>query len=160
MSPDRAVIEVRPVPWDDPDAARLRAEQQSEVSARYGVDDSEPGVKPTAADMTTFLVAFDGDEAVGCGGLRALETTPGEAPTGEVKRMYVVPARRGTGVATAVLGRLEEEARTLGWSRLLLETGSEQPDAMRFYEREGFARIPNYGHYADSPHSRCYAKAL
>lgn len=149
------MIEVRRVAWDDPDGIALREAQQSEVSARYGVDDSEPGPKPTAADMTLFLVAFDGEEPVGCGGLRALDATHGE-----VKRMYVVPARRGTGVSTAILSRLEEEARALGWERLLLETGTEQPDAMRFYEREGFARIPNYGHYVDSEISRCYAKAL
>jgi GNAT superfamily N-acetyltransferase len=149
------VIEVRRVAWDDPDGVALREAQQAEVSARYGVDDSEPGPTPTAADMTLFLVAFDGEEPVGCGGLRALDATHGE-----VKRMYVVPARRGTGVSTAILRRLEEEARALGWERLLLETGTEQPDAMRFYEREGFARIPNYGHYVDSEISRCYAKAL
>ncbi len=149
------MIEVRRVAWDDPDGVALREAQQAEVSARYGVDDSEPGPKPTAADMTLFLVAFDGEEPVGCGGLRALDATHGE-----VKRMYVIPARRGTGVSTAILRRLEEEARALGWERLLLETGTEQPDAMRFYEREGFARIPNYGHYVDSEISRCYAKAL
>lgn len=149
------MIEVRRVAWDHPDGIALPEAQQSEVSARYGVDDSEPGPKPTAADMTLFLVAFDGEEPVGCGGLRALDATHGE-----VKRMYVVPARRGTGVSTAILSRLEEEARALGWERLLLETGTEQPDAMRFYEREGFARIPNYGHYVDSEISRCYAKAL
>jgi len=148
-------MEVRAVDWDHPDAAALREAQQTEVSARYGVDDSEPGPKPTAADMTLFLVAFDGAEPVGCGGLRALDATHGE-----VKRMYVVPGRRGTGVSSAILRRLEQSARDLGWDRLLLETGTGQPDAMRFYEREGFTRIPNYGHYVGSSHSRCYAKAL
>ena len=149
------MIEVRAVAWDDPDGVALREAQQTEVSARYGVDDSEPGVKPSAADMTLFLVAYDGDEPVGCGGLRALDPTEGE-----LKRMYVVPERRGTGVSTAILQALEVSARDLGWSRMLLETGTEQPDAMRFYEREGFTRIPNYGHYIDSEISRCYAKPL
>jgi GNAT superfamily N-acetyltransferase len=149
------VIEVRAVAWDDAAGVALREAQQTEVSARYGVDDSEPGVKPSAADMTLFLVASDGDEPVGCGGLRALDAT-----RGEVKRMYVVPGRRGTGVSTTILRALEDAARTLGWDDLLLETGTEQPDAMRFYEREGFAPIPNYGHYVGSAHSRCYAKTL
>jgi putative acetyltransferase len=148
-------LEIRPVDWHDPDGVALREAQQAEVSARYGVDDSEPGPKPTAADMTLFLVASDDGEPVGCGGLRALADTHGE-----VKRMFVVPGRRGTGVSTAILRRLEDEAREVGWERLLLETGTEQPDAMRFYEREGFTRIPNYGHYVDSSHSRCYAKTL
>ena len=149
------MIEVRAVAWDDAAGVALRDAQQTEVSARYGVDDSEPGVKPSAADMTLFLVASDRGEPVGCGGLRALDAT-----RGEVKRMYVVPGRRGTGVSTAILRALEDAARGLGWAELLLETGTEQPDAMRFYEREGFSPIPNYGHYVGSAHSRCYAKTL
>ena len=149
------MIEVRAVAWEDPAGERLRTAQQTEVSARYGVDDSEPGPKPTAADMTLFLVAVDGDEPVGCGGLRRLDDLHGE-----VKRMYVVPERRGSGVAAVVLRRLEEEARARGWERVVLETGEQQPDAMRFYEREGYAAIPNYGHYVGSELSRCYEKVL
>jgi hypothetical protein len=43
---------------------------------------------------------------------------------------------------------------------LKLETGTEQPDAMAFYERHGYRRIPNFGHYADSELSVCYERAL
>jgi hypothetical protein len=43
---------------------------------------------------------------------------------------------------------------------LRLETGTEQPDAMAFYERHGYRRIPNFGHYADSELSVCYERAL
>jgi putative acetyltransferase len=151
---------VRAVPWDDPEGEALRIAQQEEVSTRYGVPDSEPGPKPTAADITVFLVAFevadDGTEqAVGCGGLRTLDPSHGE-----IKRMYVVPDRRGTGVSTAILSALEGEARGRGWARLVLETGDQQPDAMRLYEREGYTRIPNFGYYADSALSICYEKAL
>ena len=155
---------VRAVPWDDPEGEALRVAQQTEVSARYGTPDSEPGPKPTAADIAVFLVAFDipddeaadgTDVAVGCGGLRTLDGTHGE-----IKRMYVVPERRGTGVSTALLSALEGEARGRGWGRLVLETGDQQPDAMRLYEREGYTRIPNFGYYADSDLSICYEKKL
>jgi GNAT superfamily N-acetyltransferase len=146
---------VRAVPWNDPAGEALRVAQQIEVAARYGVPDSEPGPKPTAADISVFLVAFDDDQAVGCGGLRTLDDAHGE-----IKRMYVIPERRGTGVATAILTALEGEARGRGWSRLVLETGDRQPDAMRLYEREGYTLIPNFGYYADSPLSVCYEKNL
>lgn len=147
-------VAIVPVPWDDPDAERLREAQRIEIDGRYG-GDTEPGPKPSADDIAVFVVARRDGESLGCGGLRALEH--GE---GEIKRMYVTPAARGTGVATAILAALEAEARSRGWTRLLLETGVEQPDAMRFYEREGYAPIPNYGHYIDSPISRCYGKVL
>ncbi len=151
---------VRAVPWDDPEGAALREAQQDEVSARYGRPDSEPGPKPTAADITVFLVAFDVSDdgnrvAVGCGGLRTLD-----GAHGEIKRMYVIPERRGTGISVALLTALEGEARGRGWDRVVLETGDRQPDAMRLYEREGYTRIPNFGYYADSDLSICYEKWL
>ncbi len=153
-------IVVRAVPWADPDGEAMRTAQQTEISERYGVPDSEPGPKPTAADITVFLVAYDVDDAggsvpVGCGGLRTLDGSHGE-----IKRMYVVPERRGTGVSTALLAALEGEARGRGWDRLVLETGDRQPDAIRLYEREGYTRIPNFGYYADSELSLCYEKKL
>jgi putative acetyltransferase len=151
---------IRAVPWDDPAGEALRVAQQNEISARYGVPDSEPGPKPTAADITVFLVAFDVADGgsgipVGCGGLRTLDGVHGE-----IKRMYVIPERRGTGVSTTVLAALESEARDRGWERVVLETGDEQPDAVRFYEREGYTSIPLFGYYVDSPLSLCYQKRL
>lgn len=151
-----AVFTIAAEPWDGPDGAALRAAQQGELDLRYGSGDHEPGAKPTAADSTVFLVARDElAQPLGCGGLRRLD-----AGSGEVKRMYVVPQRRGTGVATALLRALEQQARTLGWTVLRLETGTAQPDAMRFYEREGYTAIENYGPYAGEPLSRCYQRTL
>ena len=150
---------VRSVPWNDPSAVRLREAQRVEIAERYGTDDSEPGPAPTADDITAFFVAFENETpdaaALGCGGLRQLG-----ASEAEVKRMYVIPTARGTGVSTAILHELEAFGRSRGWSRLVLETGTEQPDAVRFYEREGYTRIPNFGYYADSAQSLCYEKAL
>ncbi|WP_317230991.1 GNAT family N-acetyltransferase [Clavibacter sp. MX14-G9D] len=148
------------VDWDDEDATLLRAAQRVELDVRYG-GDTEPGTKPTAADVAAFLVARDATGApVGCGGIRLLgERSPG-VPWAELKRMYVVPSARGTGVATALLRALEAAARDLGVVDLVLETGSEQPDAMRFYHREGWAEIPRFGAYADSEGSRCYGLTL
>ncbi|MCS5735643.1 GNAT family N-acetyltransferase [Herbiconiux daphne] len=153
MQPD---ITIAREPFDGADAAALRRAQRDELDARYGRDDHEPGEKPTAESVPVFLVARDASgTAIGCGGLRLL--ADGGA---EIKRMYVVPASRGTGVSTAVLHAIEREALTLGVERLVLETGTEQPDAIRFYEREGYELIPNFGAYVDSPISVCYARRL
>jgi GNAT superfamily N-acetyltransferase len=153
---DNRTIEITPVSWDDPDAVRLRAAQRTELDARYGTDDHEPGAVPNADTVAVFLLARDaGGVAVGCGGLRLLG--PG---SGEVKRMYVDPAVRGTGVAAALLRALEDHARTLGIGRLLLETGTGQPDAIRFYQREGYEPIEAYGPYHGEPLSRCFARDL
>jgi putative acetyltransferase len=142
--------------WDAPEGAALRAAQRAELDARYGSDDHEPGTAPSAADVAVFVVARDeSGTAVACGGLRPLE--PG---TAEVKRMYVRPERRGSGVAALVLRALEERARALGTTRLVLETGTLQPEALRFYLREGYRRIENFGPYAGEALSVCCARDL
>lgn len=142
-------------PWDDPAGAALRAAQRAELDARYGTGDHEPGAAPSAADVDLFLVATLGGAPVGCGALRRLD-----ASAAEVKRMYVTPERRGTGVATALLRALESAATERGWLVLRLETGTEQPDAQRFYEREGYRRIPCFGVYDGSVLSVCYERVL
>jgi putative acetyltransferase len=144
------------VPFDAPDATALRDAQQAELHIRYGSEDHEPGEAPTADNVPYFLVARTVDgTAVGCGGLRPLQDGGLE-----VKRMFVVPELRGQGVAVAILRAIEAEARARGCTELLLETGTEQPDAMRFYEREGYHRIPAFGLYAGEAHSVCYARAI
>lgn len=149
-------MKILPVSWDDAGAVRLREAQRVEIAQRYGRPDSEPGTPPSASDIAYFVVATDPDGTpLGCGGLRQLDAT-----SGEVKRMYVVPERRGTGVARAVLEALEEHARSLGWTHLRLETGPEQPDAIKFYTRHGYAPIPCFGYYVDEPTSRCFERRL
>ncbi|MCU1527049.1 MAG: family acetyltransferase [Frondihabitans sp.] len=160
---DVMVLEVLDKHWTDPDGAQLRCEQQAEIAIRYGTDNSEPGIKPSAGDIAEFVVAYAGGKPVGCGALRQL--TPeddGTAPAGdaEIKRMFVRTSSRGSGASIAVLRALEDRARSHGWTRLVLETGPGQPDAIRFYEREGYVRIENYGHYRGNKMSWCFGKTL
>jgi len=74
--------------------------------------------------------------------------------------MYVEPSARGTGVATAVPRALEAAACERGARRLVLETGTGQPDAMRFYDREGYESIPLFGSYVGGAESVCFGRDL
>ncbi|MGX6602407.1 GNAT family N-acetyltransferase [Micromonosporaceae bacterium Da 78-11] len=142
--------------WDDPAGAALRTAQRVELDERYGSDDHEPGTPPSAADIDVFLVAIDPDgNPIGCGALRRLDRADAE-----IKRMYVTPANRGTGVAAGLLRALEAAAVDRGWTTLRLETGSAQPDAIRFYEREGYQPIPLFGAYRGAELSVCYERTL
>ena len=106
---------------------------------------------------------LDGQLA-GCGAVRTYEPFHADLPrlpgVGEVKRMYTRPAARRRGVSRALLVRLEAIAVDLGFHRLLLETGSPQPEALALYESAGWTPIDPYGHYREEPTSRCYAKDL
>jgi GNAT superfamily N-acetyltransferase len=149
-------VQIDAVEWDHPAAATLRAAQRVEIAQRYGRPDSEPGPPPSASDIAYFVVATDpSGTPLGCGGLRQLDET-----SGEVKRMYVIPEQRGTGVAGAVLAALEAHARSRGWTHVRLETGNAQPDAIAFYTKHGYQPIPRFGHYADEPTSLCFERAL
>ena len=92
-----------------------------------------------------FFVARVDGAAAGCGGVAFFD---GFA---EVKRMYARERFRGTGVAAAVLTRLENEARAAGYAILRLETGTNQLAALHFYQREGFRPCPVFGDYAAMP---------
>jgi GNAT superfamily N-acetyltransferase len=78
----------------------------------------------------------------------------------EVKRMFVRAPYRGRGLARALVGASEDEARRLGYRVVLMESGTAQPEAMALYESSGYVRTPGFGYYQDSPMNRCYAKSL
>ena len=74
--------------------------------------------------------------------------------------MYVIPAARRRGIARALLDHLEDEARTLGATRLRLETGLHQPEAIALYASAGYVETEPFGHYAGAPLARHLAKNL
>ena len=101
------------------------------------------------------VVAYLNDEAVGCGAFK-----PFAEDTVEIKRMYVRPALRGQGIALQVLTELETWASELNVSECVLETGQKQPEAIRLYQRSGYAIIPNYGQYVGVANSVCMKKTI
>lgn len=102
------------------------------------------------------VVAYDDEKPVGCGCFR--ET--GDDTIVEIKRMYVLDAMRGKGIAKRMLRDLETWASELGADKAILETGIGQPEAISLYEKSGYCRIDNYGPYANNPDSICMAKGL
>ncbi len=150
-------LNIRQVTWANPVGADLRAAQQAELDARFGTRDHEPGPPPSEADVAVFLVAHDkaSGQPVGCGGLRILD-----GDTAEIKRLYVLPYTRGSGVASSILAALEAQAYALGVRTITAEAGSVQTDGRKFYESAGFGRVPNFGPYVGAEDSHCYAKPI
>lgn len=144
------------VAWDDPELVRLRADQQAELTQVYGEPDLEAELPPEQM-LATVALRLDG-RVVACGSLR--DAGAHGDGYGELKRMYVVPAHRGRGLARPVLDRLVAIAVERGLRRLILETGLLQPAAIRLYRSAGFRRIPTYGIYEERTSSVCYARWL
>jgi putative acetyltransferase len=130
----------------------------AELSARYpeeGATHFRLDPEEVADGRGAFLVVRSDGRWVGCGAVRRIDER-----TGEIKRMYVAAEFRGNGIARRLLDELEAESKNLGLSRLVLETGERQPEALALYMRAGFMRIAAFGEYADSPLSVCMAKEL
>ena len=138
---DEITVELVPNATDDVRA--LIGELDGILSAEYTAEQRH-GLALDAIftpDIRFFLARLNG-VAVGCGGVAFF------ADFAEVKRMYVRDVARGRGVAQALLGRIEEEARDAGFVLLKLETGVRQVAALRFYERAGFQPCAAFGAYA------------
>jgi GNAT superfamily N-acetyltransferase len=153
------------VEYTDPRAIAMRASMDEEMSERYEMQAIDPAamarinealsVDP-ATIAATVLAISDGGTPTGHAALR-----PHGEDGWEVKRVIVLSAARGEGVGQGLMLQLEEIAREAGVTRLILQTGDRQPEAVRLYERLGYLPIPVYPPYdAVLPQSFCFAKAL
>jgi GNAT superfamily N-acetyltransferase len=145
------VIEVRLVRYDDAVARGLVVAALADLAERYGGgsgDDTPVEAAHFVPPDGAFLVAFLGGEPVGCAGWRS-HGDDGE--TAELKRMYAAPAARGKGVGRRLLRAVEESARAHGRKRMIMELGSEQPEAEALYRSNGYEPIEHFGYYRDYP---------
>ena len=101
------------------------------------------------------IVVYQDERPIACGAIKEYD-----ANTMEIKRMYVVEDMRGKGLATQVLKELEEWAKSLHFTKCILETGNKQPDAIALYRKNGYQTIPNYGQYLHVENSVCFEKQL
>ena len=156
-------LAIRPERPDHPQVVALLAELDAYLAGLYEPEANHIlSLQELLAPEVRFLAAWHGSVLVGCGAVRSM---PGDAATQgeryvEVKRMMVLPAARGQGVAAALLAALEEAVRGQGISLAMLETGTLQTNAVRLYERGGYALRPAFGGYPDNGLSLFYAKRL
>ena len=87
-----------------------------------------------------LLLARRDNEAVGVVGLKPLD-----AGIAEIKRLYVIPQERGTGLGRVLAERAIAEARARGYERVRLDTHRpSMATAIALYCRLGFVEIPPY----------------
>ncbi|MDZ8225109.1 GNAT family N-acetyltransferase [Nostoc sp. ChiVER01] len=105
----------------------------------------------------TFWTAWDGEELVGCGALKELDSR-----SGEIKSMRTVKAHQRRGVASKILEQIIKEAQRRGYDCLNLETGAipEFAPARALYTGYGFEYRGPFADYIDDPNSVFMTKKL
>ena len=109
-------------------------------------------IEALLAPEVSLFAAWQGDRVVGTGAVRRMRGEPATAnePYGEIKRMFVDPALRGQRLGSRMVATLEAALRHQGFGWALLETGRNQHEAVRLYERAGYAYRGPFAGYPDN----------
>lgn len=150
-----------------------------EYSADIGVDLCFQGFERELAELPggyadpigALLLGVDADgQAVGCVAVRPLPAAGGACGGGEskscgggervceMKRLYVRPSGRGTGLGRRLAERIVAEAERLGYERMRLDTLRTMTAARALYRALGFVEIPPY--YANPIESAVYMELI
>ena len=146
------IIQVHPVAVSEPQVVALLDALTTELAGEgYTAEQTFGYTADQLQSANIYLVGarIEG-ELVGIGGLEMQE-----GGVGELKRFFVTPKHRGTGVADAILDALFDYARAHELDLVRLETGDKQRAAIAFYRRHGFVEIPRFAPYLASETSVC-----
>jgi putative acetyltransferase len=105
----------------------------------------------------TFWTAWEGNELLGCGALKELDSS-----SGEIKSMRTANAHRRKGVASKILEHIIKEAELRRYDYLNLETGAfpEFAPARNLYMQYGFEYRSPFAKYINDPHSVFMTKKI
>ena len=153
-----SLVQTRIVDPEHPDAKRCLRAYMAELNRRSDTpfdphtgSTAEPHeVRPPAG---AFLVAYLGEEAIGCG---AVKHRPG-GPS-DVKRMWVAESARGLGIGRRLLRELEQLIRESGADVARLETNEALTEAMTMYRTAGYVEVPPFNDESFADH--WFAKPL
>lgn len=135
--------------FDSSDARELRREYYAEVAGRYWkrpatTEEIDRGLDGDGAELLTaptgnFTLGRWAGEPAACGGFLMLDDK-----RAELTRVYVRPGYRGRGGGRLLLAAVEDQARALGATEMVLNTRLDLIEARSLYRREGYVEIPAY----------------
>jgi len=140
---------------ENSDFLQLVDQLDADLEARNGDIQIFHGQFNKLQNIKHVLVAYEYIEPVGCGAIKEYSED-----TMEVKRMFVNPDKQGGGIATVILKGLEAWVLELGYTTCILQTGINQPEAIRLYEKNNYSIIENFGQYKGDKNSVCFKKVI
>lgn len=145
-----SAISIEPTPPSHPAARAAVAAYFAELAARFDTGFEADHTLPLTDEALSppsglMVLARLHDDAVGVGGLKLL---PGGV--GEIKRVWVAPAARGTGLGRRLLADLETRARDHGCTRVRLDTNRTLTEAIALYRTSGYREVAAFN---DEPYA-------
>jgi putative acetyltransferase len=138
-----------------PEATALLKASHALMQALFPADANHYlSIDALCAPEIRFFVAELDDIAAGCGALAIRQDY------GEVKSMFVDPAKRGAKIGKKLLDRIEQEAQSLNLRFLRLETGDSLTASHKLYAAQGFELRGPFGDYPDEPTSLYMEKQI
>jgi GNAT superfamily N-acetyltransferase len=148
-------LEFKRTAFDHPDFQLLIKELDKEFWVRYPLTQQNFEPFNKVDDSCRVILVYHKSKPMGCGCFR-----PKQEQTVEIKRMYVQAVFRNKGIARKILQMLEDWSVSEGFSRSILETGNNQPEAIASYKKSGYRIIPNFPPYENVTESICMEKIL
>ncbi len=104
-------------------------------------------------EKSLFLIAVNDEKAIGCGGFRPLSPE-----ICEIKRMFSL--KKNMGLGGKILSALETAAKQFNYKFIYLETRKKNDNAVKFYLKNGYKVIENYGIYIGREEAICFCKEI
>jgi GNAT superfamily N-acetyltransferase len=140
---------------DNPDFQKLTDLLDDELCRIYNTKKEDFEDYNRITGLPTVILVYEKGQPIACGCFRIFD-----AQTVELKRMFVLPEFRGSGIATSMVRELEEWAIELGYQYAVLETGKGQPAAIAMYEKLGYQFTEHFSPEDSLQISVCMKKAL
>ena len=149
-------VEIRPEDPRQPDVLALLGQSDDYFRALYPAESNHlVSADVLGTDQAVFLAARRDGELLGS--IALLVIASGHA---EIKRMFVRVEARGYGLGRRLLNALEEIASHRSVTRISLETGIRELEAIGLYRASGYQECPPFGDYKDDPLSLFMTKNL
>lgn len=148
-------MEIRFVSADSGDFRKLAAALDAYYFTLVGDIQLKYAEPNRPENMNALAVAYEEDTAVACGAWKAIDHE-----IAEIKRIYVDPAYRRQGAATAIIHALEADVLASGRHKLILETAVDTSGSHALYLSLGYQLRDYYGSPAGADNCMCFHKEI
>lgn len=147
--PTPSPLLIAPLDPEDPVALRLLALSDNYLASLYPAESNHlESASALKRPNVTFLGGSIDNEVVACGAAKILDD---DGVYAEIKRLFVLDACRGRGIAGKMMIEIENRLRAAGIAVVRLETGIRQPAALALYSKLGYIERPPFGAYKPDP---------